>query len=481
MAVAVAPDPPPQTEPSSLRTRVALALVTCALFWPMLTLPLIGDDFNVLYWARASVFQPHLLWIPWYGGLLGRLLPKLLLALGMSVIGPRHEAYEILNLLLHVANVLLLERLARGWTGSRRAAFLTALLFAVGFGFYGWAVMKISNLSMILSLTLTLWAFLEWERRRRGRALVLWLVALLAHEIIVFAPVVALLAPRGAAPVSARSRRRNTVLVLGGLTVAALLTLLPEPAGRAAVHFLELPSFTLFPVYLGPLLELRVLGLAVPAGFAHFLTSYRLEVGILLLLPAGFAIVHESRLRFAVAWLFLFWLPAATLMAQWGSASLQVRYLLVPAVGACLFAACLLDWLPSRLARSLSLATLVAWSVLVSGFAWLGAWQLVRAEPRWELLNREFWQELQDLERTHVPRLMSLAAPGIGHDPHRGGGTHSVPTLRDRGMRLRALRLAPRADDRRGTGTTRPTRHPGDRARPALHAAGFARGPTRPV
>ncbi len=408
---------PLRSAPPSRRGQLALALVAAALFSPILSLPLIGDDFNVLYWARAAAFEPRLLLSPWYGGFLGRVLPKLLLELGMAVVGPRHQLYELANLLLHVANVLLLERLARAWTGSRRVAFLAALLYAVSFGFYGWAVMRISNLSMSLGLTLTLWAFVEWEKRRRGRALLLWLVALTSHEIILFAPLVAWFAPRVAPAAPAPRRRLAAGLAVGGLAAAALLALLPGPAGRVAAQFIELPAFTLFPVYHGPLLELRLLGLRVPVPLAEFLTAHRLAAGIVLAAPLAYAAARDARLRFAVVWMFLFWLPAAVLMAQWVTSSLQARYLQVAAVGACLLAACVIDRLPSRLARGAALAALLAWSLLLVTFAWLGAWQIVHTSPRWKQLDREFWQELDDLERTHVPMPMTLA-PRAG----RAGG-----------------------------------------------------------
>ncbi len=414
MAIAVETLSAPRAAPSQARTRIVLALITGALFAPILTLPLIGDDFNVLYWARASVFEPGLLLAPWYGGFLGRLLPKLVLALGMSVVGPRHEVYELLNLLLHVANVLLLERLARVWTGSRRAAFLAALLYGATFGFYGWGVMKISNLSMTLALALTLWAFLEWEKRRRVRALLLWLVALNAHEIILFAPLVAWFAPRGEASLSPRRDRQAAGIVVAALAGVAALAMFPGRIGAVAVRVLQFPAFTLLPIYLGPLLHVRLLGMAVPVGLARFLVQHRLATGLVLLVPLAWAAARQRGLRFAAVWMYAFWLPTAALMAQWPSSALQVRYLQVSAVGVCLFAAVLIDRLPTRGARGLALAGLLAWSLLLVGFTWLGARQIVDKSPRWKQENREFWQELRDLERTRVPMPLSVGPRAAG-------------------------------------------------------------------
>lgn len=401
---APAPPPPNATPPPpSRRARVLLGAIAFAVFIPTFALKPFGSDLHLLYWARASTFDPRGLLEPWFGGVLGRFVPKLVAMLVMAVAGPRHECYQALNLGLHVTNVLLIERLARGWSGSRRAGYTAALLFAVGFGFYGKAVTELSNLSMNLALALTLWAFVEWHARRRARALALWIVALAAHEIIALAPLAALLAPRSGAPADPARERRLTALVLGGLAVAALAALLPVPGRAVAVRLLELPGFALVPLSPGPALDLRLLGLAAPRAAAAFLGAHRLGLGLALLAPIAFAATRSPVVRFATAWMFLFWLPAAVLMARWTSGWLDMRYLEVVAVGMCLLAAHALDLIPARSVRGALITGLIAWSLLVSSFVWLKQWRLVTASPDWKRKDREFRQEMRELERTHTP------------------------------------------------------------------------------
>ncbi|OGF12688.1 MAG: hypothetical protein A2W00_08775 [Candidatus Eisenbacteria bacterium RBG_16_71_46] len=400
-----APAPPPPTAtppPPSRGARALLGVLAFAVFTPTLALQPIATDLQVLYWARASALDPRWLLDPWYSGLLGRFVSKLAMTLVMAVAGPRHEVYQALNLLLHVAHVLLVERLARGWSGSPRTGTTAALLFAVGFGFYGRAVMELNNLSMNLALALTLWAFVEWHARRRARALALWILAIGAHEIIALAPLVALLAPRAGAPVSPERERRLTALVLGGLAVAALAALLPVPGHAVAVRLVELPGFALVPVNLGPALDLRLFGLAAPRAVAAFLDAHRLGVGLALLLPIALATSRSAVARFATAWMFLFWLPAAVVMVRWTGGWLDMRYLEVAAVGACLLAALALDRVPARRARGALLAVLIAWSLLVMSFVWLKQWR-VPATSEWQRKDREFRHEMRELDRTRVP------------------------------------------------------------------------------
>jgi hypothetical protein len=386
-------------------TRVTwlMAVLAFGLFSPMLALPLREDDFPTLYWARASSLDPHWLFYSWYGGVFGRLIPKLLLMLGMSVAGPRHEVFELVNLLLQVANVLLIERLVRAWTGSRRTALTAALLFAVGFGFYGKAVMKISNLSMNLGLTLALWAFLEWQARRRGRALLLWLATLATHEITALAPLVMLFTPASGLPAKPAAERWRTGAALGGLAAMVLALAWRGAIGRTAVCLASYVGFALFPVNVAPAADLPVAGLALPRGLLGFLAAHRLVVGLALLPAVAFALTRGAVARLAVVWMFLMWLPAAVLMSNWSGSRFDARYLMAPAVGVCLLSALALDRIPARRLRVLLLTGLVAWSLVLTSCTWLVAWEHVRHGARWRQIHREFGPQLVLLERTHVP------------------------------------------------------------------------------
>jgi hypothetical protein len=382
---------------------VLLAVLAFGLFSPVLAMPLREDDFPTLYWARASVLDPHWLLYSWYGGIFGRVIPKLLFMLGMTVAGPRHEVYELLNLLLHVANVLLLERLARAWTSSRRVAFIAALLFATGFGFYGKAVMKISNLSMNLGLTLTLWAFVEWQARRRGRALLLWLASLATHEVTALAPLVMLFAPAPDAPARPAQERWRTGLALGGLAAAALALPVRGLIGQAAAYLVSYPGLTLFPVNVGPALDLRAGGLDLPLRLVRFLFAHRLALGIASLPALAFALTRGAVVRLAVVWMLLMWLPAAILMSTWPGGWFDTRYLMAPAAGLCLLAAVALDRIRTRRLRGLLLAGFVAWSLFLGSLTWLVAWRHVEHGARWHQIRHEFDEQLVQLGRTRVP------------------------------------------------------------------------------
>src|SRR5262245_11688654 len=255
--------------------RAGLVLAAVALFSPALALPFHHDDFHTLYWARASTFDIQWLFHAWYGGYLGRLIPQLLVMLGMATVGPRHEVYALANLMLHAASVLLVERLARAWTGSRRIAWSAALLFAVGFGFYGKSVIRISNLAMNLTLVLTLWAFLEWHARRRWRAALLWLLTLATHEVAVFAPALAVLAPDPNAPEDPAHVRRLMLLTATGLACATLVLLLRDHSGQAVTVFLGYPVFILVPLNSQLAAELPAGGMALALAPARFFLAHQ--------------------------------------------------------------------------------------------------------------------------------------------------------------------------------------------------------------
>lgn len=395
---------PPPVAPAR-GARALLAAIAIGVFAFALTLPLMEDDFQVLYWARASTLVPSCLFEPWYGGVLGRVVAKLLLMLGMALFGPRHEAFQLMGLLLHAASVLLLERLVRSWTGSRRIAFLAALLFAVGFGSYGKAVIRPNNLSMGLALALTLWAFVEWQARHRVRALLLWILALGSHEAVALAPLVAAFTPGPDPSAGPRSERWRTGLVLGGIAVMALAVLLPGRAGLAAAILAQLPAFALMPINAGPAQELSAHGVTLPRTLVDLLTVHRTAVGLALILPVAFAVPRSRGLRLAVAWMYLFWLPATILMSGWGPGTwLEPRYLHPPAIGFCLLAACVLDRIPWRAARGLLLTGFLAWTLCLDALVWVKHIQRWRVgPPDWRQRSAAFRQEMEDLERTHVP------------------------------------------------------------------------------
>jgi hypothetical protein len=131
-------------------------------------------------------------------------------------------------------------------------------------------------------------------------------------------------------------------------------------------------------------------------------------VGLALMLPLAWVAARDAVLRFGVIWMFMLWLPAAVLMTLIPGDHLEMRYLYMPAVGACVLAAGLLDRIRSRPWRRVVLAVAVAASLLLDGFVYVRQRQILSEDPRWAREDREFWQELAELNRTHRPSQVEI-------------------------------------------------------------------------
>jgi hypothetical protein len=221
-------------------------------------------------------------------------------------------------------------------------------------------------------------------------------------------PLIAMFAPRSGAPPAPVQLRRGTLIALGALGLICAIAWFTGSLPRLAARIVSLPSFTLMPVNVGPALGLRFGGISVPAGPAAFLETHRVAVGLALMLPLAWVAARNAVLRFAVVWMFMLWLPAAVLMAAMPGDHLEMRYLYMPAVGTCLFAASLLDRIHSRSWRRVVLTVAVAATLLFDSFVYLRQWQILADDQRRARERREFWQELAELNRTHRPNQIEI-------------------------------------------------------------------------
>src|SRR5262245_53743012 len=257
--------------------------------------------------------------------------------------------YHAASLALHVVNVLLLHRLARGWGASPVAAFVGAGLFAASRLHFP-ALFAITSIGELLSLTFTLAALLVAGPGPRGfAALAVFALALSAKEGVLLVPVAALLAAPAGRPWTERARALAP-LVLGGALLGAVLLASGLASGRLGGQ-----AYT---ASLGANLAenvARLFGWTIdivnPIPDLHAATTGAARWTLPLLAAALTALVFRLRteplLRAGATWWWLAVLPVLPLPGR-----TYLHYLYVPLAGAALVAAALWDrMLAARAAR----------------------------------------------------------------------------------------------------------------------------------
>jgi hypothetical protein len=268
-------------------------------------------------------------------------------ALGLGVV-PRGGAtlghapfpYHAASLLLHVANVMLLHRLARRWGASPLAAWLGAGLFAASRLHFP-ALFAATSIGELFALTFTLVALLlAGPGPRAWMALGAFALALSAKESVLLVPFAALLvAPAGT---TVRERARALApFVAGGALLGALLLASGVGSGRLAGEA--------YAVSLGANLAESVARLfgwtidvrdpipdlhATTTGVAHWLLP--LIAVALTLLAVRFG--RDALLRAGTAWWWLAVLPVLPLPGR-----TYLHYLYTPLAGVALVVAALCD------------------------------------------------------------------------------------------------------------------------------------------
>ena len=248
--------------------------------------------------------------------------------------------YHAASLLLHVANVMLLHRLARRWGASPLAAWLGAGLFAASRLHFP-ALFAATSIGELFALTFTLVALLlAGPGPRAWLALGAFALALSAKESVLLVPFAALLvAPAGT---TVRDRARALApFVAGGALLGALLLASGVGSGRLGGEA--------YAVSLGGNLAESVARLfgwtidlrdpipdlhATTTGAAHWLLP--LLAVALTLLAVRFG--RDALLRAGTAWWWLAVMPVLPLPGR-----TYLHYLYTPLAGVALVVAALCD------------------------------------------------------------------------------------------------------------------------------------------
>jgi len=157
------------------------------------------DDVALLLQAQTAQSEPAHLENNWWGG--GqRPVAQYFLAWEYGLAGSDGLLYRLIQILLHAVNAALVFALFRYPTGTPVAA-TSAMLFALGFGFYGTTVNTVHNIDQVLALTGVLGAGVAAAHAQLYRtpqrrfasmllAALLFLLALACNELAVMGLVV---------------------------------------------------------------------------------------------------------------------------------------------------------------------------------------------------------------------------------------------------------------------------------------------------
>ena len=326
------------------------------LFVPMLRNGFILDDFTLIANAIAAPRHPELL--------LGlphrdfRPLVSLLFLLNLALSGLNPAGYYVVNLILHLANVALVMRMTREFTGSRNLAWIAGALFAGTYGSYGDAIAWISGRTgpladlFMLGSVITYGSFVESGRSRDyALALMCFTLALLSKETAVaLLPLLALTAwARGVDARSLLQPRTLRPLAPFAFLFAVYLTFQfgvvrrgSEVIGRE--YFLGPHMFANLAEYLARMV--------VPLNATSYMVSLPaawrapLQLGqtvLAVIMPLGWTVLLMTRAprwaKFAVLWMVLNLLPVTFFITR-----TSTRYLYNPSIGYCMLVAGFLAW-----------------------------------------------------------------------------------------------------------------------------------------
>ena len=210
--------------------------------------------------------------------LLGRLvtgvrpLTRISFFLNAALFGPSPAPFLAINLLLHLAAVLLVWALALTRLADARAALVAGMAFALQPA-HAATIAYASGRSEGLSAMLVLSGLLLWKKRRTALALAVLAAACLARETALVFPVLLLVweatRPETATEPSPASRR-NALVLAAALASALALLLLALPRYRTLAAFsLRLRS---------PLATLVVNGRALPESLSLWVRPWALSV-----------------------------------------------------------------------------------------------------------------------------------------------------------------------------------------------------------
>ena len=365
----------------------ALALAVSLVYAPTLGNELVWDDIpHIADNPRIASLGAASTYLSGPEGTYYRPLVFLGFALERAAWGPAALGYHLTNLLLHVANTLLVAFIARrsGLSGG------TALLAAAVFGLHPLQSEAVAYVSGRTDLLMTMGALLSWAALlqpgsamvRGGAAATAGALAMLSKES---GYALLLLWPWWALRLGRSRFERICLAAPGVLTALLLLTLRPGP--------LPEPSLALNPTRLAAVGRalgdyLAVLVWPLPQQVDRLtllpLTGWQIAVGLLILFAAGACAAWGLSRRGAVAdwtaWTVAFYLPVANLIALYPAIADRALFtpehnLYAPLAGLGVLGALGVERAGAHMPRTARSALPVALAVLLAGWAGLTAWR----------------------------------------------------------------------------------------------------------
>lgn len=389
-----------------------LAAITILNNWPVSYFDFAWDDygyvvrnyaiqdpvsFKTLWWCLTQFAEANWHPVTWFA-----------LNIEFNCFGLDPRGYHIVNLALHVANVILLYAALCRMTGASGKSLVVAALFAVH-PVHVESVAWISEIKDVLStffLMLTLHAYISYARKPTlGRyaftfgALVL---GLMSKPMLVTAPFALLLldywplgrwtmGPQPARPQAAPPRYETTPLLLEKLPFLALavatcvLTFLAQREGGAVAGLGELPlSMRLANVTTSYILYVWRMLWPWPLSFFYPMTGIGMWRFIFssLLLTTLFAIpfyLLRTKPYVLIGWLwFVGTLVPVIGFVQVGTQSFADRYTYIPSIGVLILAVWLAADLLGKLRQTSLLGPILAGAIIFAymlvSFEYLGHW-----------------------------------------------------------------------------------------------------------
>ncbi|CAN5872148.1 hypothetical protein BH18ACI5_BH18ACI5_23850 [soil metagenome] len=251
-----------------------------------------GLTWETARWAIATGYSPYWHPVTWLSHLLD-----------VSMFGLDAGAHHLTNLVLHIANTVLIFGLLRRMTGSEGKSAFVAAVFAVH-PLHVESVAWVAERKDVLSTffwALTLWAYLSYAKRpapaRYAAVMALFLLALMSKPMVVTLPVVLLLLdvwPLGRRdwrrllleklPLFAMSAATSVATVLIQNRVGAMATLDALPwhvrVSHAIAGYVAYLGMTVWPSHLAAFYPLRlapgwIVGTAAVSLMAVTVTAYR--------------------------------------------------------------------------------------------------------------------------------------------------------------------------------------------------------------
>jgi len=355
---------------SSLLICVALALATLAVYWQVCNYDFIKYDDDVYvtdnYHVTSGVSIPNVRWAfttPHAGNWLP--LTWLSFMLDCQLFGPNPGWMHLVNLLLHIANTLLLFAVLKKMTGSLWPSAFVAALFALHplhVESVAWITERKDVLSTLF-LLLTLAAYVSYVRRpglvRYLLTVLLFTLGLLAKPMLVTLPFLLLLldywplerfaAPRAVKTAAIPDRRRvlyriiiEKIPFLVLSAVSSVITFIVQKGSGAVldVNTLSLQkgvanAFLSYAKYIGKMFWPQNLAVFYPLDIAD-IPLWQIVLCVLLLLVISiFAVRFGRKHRYLpVGW---FWFVGTLIpvigLVQSGAQSLADRYTYISLTG----------------------------------------------------------------------------------------------------------------------------------------------------